>query len=101
LKMRWKPCLPREGMTGTIGTSLGCQKDMVPKPAAQEKGQECKMKDQKVVGDTVTYSMEIAGKMTYKGDVFDGSTDTTVKTNGQTMQMSSKMTGKYVGPCTN
>ena len=85
------------------------KKDMVPKPEKQEKGQECKMKDQKVTGDTVTYTMECktaegsmtsSGKMTYKGDSFDGTTNTTMKTKGQPdMLVNSKMTGKYVGPC--
>jgi len=85
------------------------KKDMAPKPEKQEKGQECKMKDQKVTGDTVTYTMECktaegsmttSGKMTYKGDAFDGTTNTTMKTKGQPdMFMTSKMTGKYNGPC--
>ncbi len=85
------------------------KKDMVPKPEKQEKGQECKMKDQKVTGDTVTYTMECktaegsmtsSSKMTYKGDSFDGTTNTTMKTKGQPdMLMTSKMTGKYLGPC--
>jgi hypothetical protein len=85
------------------------KKDMVPKPEKQEKGQECKMKDQKVTGDTVTYTMECktaegsmtsSGKMTYKGDSFDGTTNTTMKTKGQPdILMNSKMTGKYLGPC--
>ncbi|MCX5808435.1 MAG: DUF3617 family protein [Proteobacteria bacterium] len=86
------------------------KKDVVPKPEKQEKGQECKIKDQKISGDTVTYAMEckdkggniieISGKMIYKGDIFDGTTNTTMKTKEQgTMQMTSKMSGKYVGPC--
>jgi hypothetical protein len=82
--------------------------DMVPKPAAQKKGQECKIKDQKVTGDTVTYSMECAGKdgnvtqisgeMKYTGDTLEGSS--TIKTQGRgAMEMSNKITGKYIGPC--
>jgi hypothetical protein len=85
------------------------KKDMAPKPEKSEKGQECKIKDQKVTGDTVTYTTECKtaestmtsnSKITYKGDSFDGTTNTTIKTKGQPeMQMSSKMTGKYTGPC--
>jgi len=85
------------------------KKDMVPKPEKQPKGQECKMKDQKVSGDTVTYTMEcqsaksttvINGKMTYKGDSYNGATDTTIKAKGRPdMHMSSSMSGKYLGPC--
>jgi hypothetical protein len=84
--------------------------DIVPKPEKQEKGQECKIKDQKVSGDTVTYALEckdkggtiveVSGKTTYKGNVFDGATTTTIKSKEQgTMQMTSKMSGKYIGPC--
>jgi hypothetical protein len=44
--------------------------------------------------------MEMKGKSTYKGDTFEGTTETTVKAKGQpAMQMTGKMTGKYVGPC--
>ncbi len=86
--------------------------DMVPKHQNKQPGQDCKMKDQKIVGDTVTYSMvcqnkdggsmETAGKMTYKGNSFDGSSTTTIKPKGQgqNMQMSTRMSGKYLGPCT-
>ena len=84
------------------------KKDMTPKP--MNKDQNCTMKDQKVVGDTLTYAMECkdkdgtvtqtTGKMTYKGDSFDGSNNVTMKNKQGTMQMSSKMTGRYLGPCT-
>ena len=84
------------------------KKDMTPKP--MNKDQNCTMKDQKVVGDTLTYAMECkdkdgtvtqaTGKMTYKGNSFDGSNNTTIKNKQGTMQMTSRMTGKYLGPCT-
>jgi hypothetical protein len=101
--------MPSQMPPTTVRTCIS-KKDMVPKPDAQS-GQDCKMKDQKVVGDTVSYSMvctgkngtamEMSGKMTYKGNVFEGSSTTTIKSKGEgDMQMSSKMTGKYVGPCT-
>jgi len=86
------------------------KKDMVPKPDKQDKNQECTTKDMKIVGDTVTYAMEckgrdgtivqISGKSTYKGNSFDGVSDMTMKSKDQgTMQMTSKMSGKYLGPC--
>jgi hypothetical protein len=85
------------------------KQDMVPKPDKQQKGQECTMKDQKVTGDTVTYTIECtnakgtmvtSGKMTYKGDSFDGTSDTTIKNKGQPeITMTSTMSGKYLGPC--
>ena len=84
--------------------------DAVPKPSAPKgQEQECKIKDQNISGNTVTYSMEckgkdgstteISGKMTYSGDAMEGTS--TMKMSGPVaMEMSSKMTGKYVGPCT-
>jgi Protein of unknown function (DUF3617). len=96
-------------MPATTMKQCMTQKDMVPKPEKQPKGQECTTKDQKVSGDTVTYTIECtnakstmvtSGKMTYKGDSFDGTSDTTIKAKGQPeMQMTSTMSGKYLGPC--
>ena len=81
--------------------------DAVPK--SNTKGSECKTKDYKQSGDTVTYTMECtgknsvtltSGKMTYKENTFDGTSTTTTKTKGQPeMQMKTKMSGKYIGPC--
>ena len=84
------------------------KKDAVPKPKTQN--QDCTMKDQKISGDTVTYAMECktkdgttmetSGRMNFKGDTFDGSTTTTMKGKDHpAMQMSSTMSGKYLGPC--
>ncbi|MCX5806547.1 MAG: DUF3617 family protein [Proteobacteria bacterium] len=103
-----------KGMPGQMPatTTKQCitKNDVVPKPEKQEKSQECKIKDQKVSGDTVTYAMEckdrsgtiveISGKTTYKGNTFDGTTNTTMKSKEEgTMQMTSKMSGKYIGLC--
>ena len=98
-----------KGMQMPATTMKQCITNKDPVPQKQEKGQECKMKDQKVSGDTVTYTMECksaegtmvsSGKMTYKANTFNGTTDTTVKTKGQPdMKMTSTMTGKYLGPC--
>ena len=84
--------------------------NMVPKPPAQGKQeQDCKMKDQKISGDTITYAMEctgrggttteISGSMTYTGDSMEGTTN--MKVSGPaSMEMSTKITGKYIGQCT-
>lgn len=82
--------------------------DITPKPMGKD--QNCKIKDQKIMGDTVTYAMECkgkdgtvtesVGKMTYKGDSFEGSNNITTKSKRETMQMTSRMTGKYLGSCT-
>ena len=98
-----------KGMQMPATTMKQCITNKDPVPQKQEKGQECKMKDQQVSGDTVTYTMECkraegtivsSGKMTYKANTFNGTTDTTFKTKGQPdMKMISTMTGKYLGPC--
>jgi len=103
------PGMPVKMPAATMRTCIS-KNDMVPKPSAP-KGQEqdCKMKDQNISGNTVSYSMEckgkdgstteMSGKMTYTGDTMEGTT--TIKIGAPTpMEMSSKMTGKYVGPCT-
>lgn len=79
----------------------------VPKSASDD--YECKVKDYKVSGDTVTYKMECwgkdglmitEGKTTYKGNTFDGASTTRIKTKGQPeMQLANKISGKYIGPC--
>jgi hypothetical protein len=81
-----------------------------PVPKAKDKSMECKTNNQKVSGDTVTYSMECknkdstvltSGTMTYKGNTFAGTSTTSIKSKGQKeMQMNNKMSGKYIGPCT-
>jgi hypothetical protein len=97
-------------MPATTAKQCVTRKDMVPKPEKQDKNQECTMKDQKVTGDAVTYVMEckgkdgmvveVSGKMTYKGDALDGTSTTVMKSKGQgTMQIISKVSGKYLGPC--
>jgi hypothetical protein len=96
-------------MPATTTRTCITKDELVPKPAAQKgQPQECKMKDQTLNGDTVTYAMEctgkggtteISGKMTYTGDTMEGST--TIKISGpKPMEMSSKVTGKYIGQCT-
>ena len=86
------------------------KKDLVPRSEIQEPGHECRIKDQKVSGDTVTYNVEckdqagnvieISGKTIYRGNVFDGITNTTVRTKEQgALQMTSTTSGRYTGPC--
>jgi hypothetical protein len=97
-------------MPATTSRSCISKNDMVPKPSAQRgQQQECKIKEQKITGDTVTYAMEctgkdgmaaeISGEITYKEDSMEGTYTMKVQSPSP-MEMSSKMTGKYVGPCT-
>jgi hypothetical protein len=98
-------------MPATTARTCISKNDMVPKPPARERGQEqdCKVKEQKISGDTVTYAlectdkggmtMEISGKMTYTGDAMEGDS-TMIMKGSMPMEMSTKMSGKYIGPCT-
>ena len=84
------------------------QQDAVPQP--REKNRDCKVKDQKILGNTVSWEMVCndkdgaemtsTGKITYKGDRFDGTMKSTMtgKETGQ-MEINQKMTGKRLGPC--
>lgn len=84
------------------------QKDAVPQP--REKNRDCTVSNQKIVGSTVSWEMVCkdkdgtemtsTGKITYKGDRFDGTVKSTMtgKETGK-MQMNQKMTGKRLGPC--
>jgi hypothetical protein len=102
------PGMPMKIPPTTTQTCIS-KDDMVPKPQAQRgQQQDCKMTEQKLVGNTVTYAMkctdkkgmtaEMSGKMVYSGDTMEGSY--TIKTSGASaMEMSAKMTGKYIGKC--
>ena len=84
------------------------KKDSIPQ---EDKGKNpnCKMTENKVSGDTVTWTMlckekdgtmENKGQMTYKGDTFDGKSVMTMKDKaGKAQVITSKMTGKRLGPC--
>ena len=103
------PGMPAKIPPTTMQTCIS-KDDLVPKPAAPKgQEQECRIKEQNISGDTVTYSMEckgqggmtmeITGKMTYAGDTMEG-TSTMNMSGPMSMEMTTKMTGKYMGPCT-
>lgn len=88
------------------------KKDSVPQQpqGGQAKKPNCKMVENKVSGNTVTWAsvctekdgtMESRGTMTYKGETFDGTTVMTMKDKSgkTTNQITSKMSGKRLGPC--
>jgi hypothetical protein len=79
-------------------------------PQRREKNKDCVMKDQKVSGNTVTWDMVCkdkegtemrgTGKITYKGDKFDGVMTSTVNSRDTgTRVMNYKMSGRRLGPC--
>jgi len=92
----------------TVTKQCLTRKESVPQQGGN-KNPNCKMVDQKVSGDTVTWAMickekestiEGSGKITYKGDTFDGAIMTTMKDKtGKAQQISTKMSGKRLGPC--
>lgn len=97
-------------MPPTTYTSTQCltRKDMVPHTAS--KRQKCKIRNQKVTGDTVTWSMicedgggrsEGEGRITYAGNSFSGQIKMKLSTTGESQSMRStmKMTGKRLGNC--
>jgi hypothetical protein len=85
----------------TVTTCL-TKSDYVPK-ASHEKS-DCKMVDQKIDGNTVSWNMvckESSGKgtVTYAGDSYSGLMESTVKAEGKEMTVKMKMDGKRIGAC--
>jgi hypothetical protein len=79
------------------------REDLVPKT---EKDKDCKMLNQKVVGNTVSWRVvcgksEGKGEITYRGTTYKGSFKLNSVEDGQTMTMNMKLAGKYLGPCPN
>jgi hypothetical protein len=80
-------------------------------PQKREKNKDCTIKNQKVVGNTVSWEMvckekdgsvmESTGKITYRGDKFNGTMKAkmTGKERGN-MVINYKMSGRRLGPCT-
>ena len=76
-------------------------------PQQQQKGeQQCKMTNQRTVGNKVFWTMTCKnssvsnGEIAYSKTTFDGSQTTTTSQGGKLMTVKSTMSGKYLGPCT-
>ena len=87
-------------------TNKNMLKTMVPKEQAQE--EECKITDQKISGNTVTWAMkcsgedamEITGKTTYHGDTWEGtSTRRSNDPDEGKMKIINHVSGKRLGEC--
>ncbi len=81
------------------------KEDMVPTSSGQN--QDCKVTDQKISGNTVSWKMECSGqggttkgsgKVTYNKNSFAGKITTTLPSQGN-MQMISHISGRRLGPC--
>jgi len=96
--------MPGMSMKMPPQTNTHCltKKDMVPQKA--EPGQECKMIKSETKGDTVSWVMECKtkegtvvfdGRVTYKGETFDG----VIKMKQSGMDMTQNLSGKWIGKC--
>ena len=84
------------------------QENVVPK--ASEKDDKCKIKDQRIVGNKVTWSVECIdkdgksesqGEITYSRDSYKGTMKTRMTDKaGKTMVSTGIMTGRRIGECT-
>jgi hypothetical protein len=87
------------------------EEDLVPQSSGGQQGQspDCEIKDQKISGNTVSWSIVCndpqAGKMTgtgsvtYAGTTFSGKSTMTMSMAGQTMKVHTDLSGKWLGAC--
>jgi len=82
-----------------------CMTKQNPVPHQSQSGQECRTKNIKTKGNTVSWEticdsqqgkMKSSGKITYKGDRLDGVVLTDIPEQGQ---MKMTMTGRRIGKC--
>ncbi|MGD0843695.1 MAG: DUF3617 family protein [Geobacteraceae bacterium] len=96
------PGMPAAAMKPHTVTSCLSKKDYVPK-ANPEQG-DCKLVDQKIDGNTVSWGVACKdssgkGSITYAGDSFSGLMETTMKQGEKEMTVKMKMDGKRIGDC--
>jgi hypothetical protein len=82
------------------------RKDPVPNQSTG--GQECRIKDMKTKGNTVTWTMECTqrgstmqgtGSMTFHGDRFEGKSEMKMGPEAGNMVIITLMEGRRTGPC--
>jgi hypothetical protein len=88
-----------------------CLTDKNYVPDSSQPGQECKVSDHQVHGDTVSWTLQCRtpegtidgkGKVTYHGDRYDGSMDAKMTSTGnpaQPIHYRYTMEGRRIGPC--
>jgi hypothetical protein len=79
------------------------RKDPVPK---SERDKECRIVDQRVTGNKVSWRMECKngegeGEISYRGTTYGGYFRMKMVEEGQAMTMNTKLAGRYFGPCPN
>jgi len=91
----------------TSFTQCITKKDLIPKDQEGKKG-KCKITQQNISGNTVSWVMECkedatmkaVGRITYHGNTFEGTTDiSTVVPKMGTMKMKQQIKGKRIGEC--
>ncbi len=94
-------------MPPTTHNQCVTNKDLVPDMG--DKDQSCVVREQKVVGDTVTWRIQCQGKngtmdgegrIKYAGKSYTGEMQMRMKEkSGEVMTMKTSMQGKHTGPC--
>ncbi len=98
------------GMPGGMPpqTMRQCLTEADPVPDASAGAQGCKVTDMKTEGDTVSYTMECnqqgmqmktTGTMTFRGDTFEGTSQTDMGPSAGGMVVTTKISGKRIGNC--
>ena len=89
-------------------TMTQCLNEQNPVPDSSAGAQGCKITDMKTTGDTVTYTMECnqqgtqtksTGKITYKGDSFEGTSETNMGPAAGGMTVTTVVKGKRIDKC--
>ncbi|MDY6881871.1 MAG: DUF3617 family protein [Desulfatiglans sp.] len=89
-------------------TTTQCLDELNPVPNSSAAAQGCKIIDMKTKGNTVTYTMECTqqgmkikttGKITYNGDSFEGTSQTSMGPSAGGMTVKTTINGKRIGEC--
>jgi hypothetical protein len=96
------PGMPEAARMPNTVTSCLTKSDSVPKANSEQS--ECKMVDQKINGNTISWNVVCKetsgnGTITYAGDSFSGLMESTTKQDGKEMKVKMKMEGKRIGAC--
>jgi hypothetical protein len=96
------PGMPAMAKKPHTFTTCLSKSDYVPKTNPEKN--DCKMVNQKIDGNTVSWNMvckESSGKgtVTYAGDSYSGLMESTMKAEGKEMTVKMKMDGKRIGAC--
>jgi hypothetical protein len=88
--------------------SVTCITRENPVPQPESMGKECTMTKMQMKGNTVTWAadckdadggLHTEGEITYRGNSFDGTIRSTMKSAEGEMPMTQKISGKRLGPC--